>query len=192
MAARGRTRTGASSWLPWRAGTNDGCATAHGDGAKCDGRTTGADGASRLRLGLFPNYLTSKPSQDTFMSFATLATLFSLTSCLLLGFLSCFYHNQKKIFLFVSPQRHCLPKLMPSLLLVDGPFRWMSVIILMSDKEIINMTSLFSILIILSLNFTRGECQENSNVKEYMEKVFFAVRGAILLLISATNSTANS
>eukprot|EP00588_Corethron_pennatum_P031298 CAMPEP_0194318376 /NCGR_PEP_ID=MMETSP0171-20130528/14989_1 /TAXON_ID=218684 /ORGANISM="Corethron pennatum, Strain L29A3" /LENGTH=196 /DNA_ID=CAMNT_0039075261 /DNA_START=88 /DNA_END=677 /DNA_ORIENTATION=+ len=43
------------------------------------------------------------------------------------------------------------------------------------DEEIINTASLFSILIILPLNFTWGECRENSNVKEYMEKVFFAL-----------------
>merc|ERR1711957_392663 len=68
-----------------------------------------------------------------------------------------------------------LPKLMPPLLPVDGSFRWMSVIILVSDEEIINTASQFSILIMLPLNFTGGECRENSNVKEYMEKVFFTL-----------------
>jgi len=80
-----------SSRLPWRAGTNDGYEIAYGDGAKCDGRTAVANGASWRRLGLLPNYLTSKPSRYTSISFSTLATLFSLTSCLLLGFLSCFF-----------------------------------------------------------------------------------------------------
>jgi len=80
-----------SSRVPWRARTNEGCAIAHGDGAKCDGRTAVADGASWRRLGLLSDYLTRKPSRNTSMSFATLTTLISLTSCLLLGFLSCFF-----------------------------------------------------------------------------------------------------
>mmetsp|Transcript_10948 Transcript_10948/g.21664 ORF Transcript_10948/g.21664 Transcript_10948/m.21664 type:complete len:1041 (-) Transcript_10948:21-3143(-) len=175
VAARGRT--GASAWLPWRSG-----------------RTADADGASRRRLDLLPGYLTSKPSRDTSMSFATLAMLFSLLSCLLLVFLSCFYHNQKTSPLFISPRRHRLPKLVPPPLPVDGPFRWMSVIVLMSDEEIINRVGydaliflrfhrlalrciikmgLFSFLIILPLNFTGGESRGNSNVKEYMGKLFF-------------------
>jgi len=126
------------------------------------------------------------------MSFTTLAMLFSLTSCLLLDFPNCFYNNQKTSFLFILLQPYRLPKLMPPLLPVDGSFRWMSVIILVSDEEIINTASQFSILIMLPLNFTGGECRENSNVKEYMEKVFFTVGGVILLLINATNSTTNS
>jgi len=81
MVARGKTRTG----------TNNGCAIAHGDGAKCDSRTAVTDRASWRRLGLLSNYLTSKPSRDSSMSFATLTTLFSLTFCLLLVFLSCFF-----------------------------------------------------------------------------------------------------
>ena len=124
MAARGRTRTRASLRLPWRVGTNDGCATAHGDGAKCDGLKVDADGASLCHLGLLSDYLTSKLSRDTFMFFATLTMIFSLTSCLLLGFLSCFYHNQKTSPLFISPRWHHLPKLTPPLLLVESRFRW--------------------------------------------------------------------
>jgi len=72
----------------------------------------------------------------------------------------------------------------------------MLVIVLMSDEKIINRVGydaliflrfhrlalhciiklgMFSLLIVLPLNFTGGESQENSNMKEYMGKTFFTV-----------------
>ena len=79
------------------------------------------------RLGFLPEYIeNASVSRDTSMSFATLITLFGTMSCLLLIFLSCFYHNQKTSPLFISPRRHRLPKLVPPPLPVEGYFDWVS------------------------------------------------------------------
>lgn len=79
------------------------------------------------RLGFLPEYIENASSiRETSMSFATLITLFGTMSCLLLIFLSCFYHNQKTSPLFISPRRHRLPKLVPPPLPVEGYFDWVS------------------------------------------------------------------
>lgn len=80
------------------------------------------------RLGFLPEYIENASSSrfETSMSFATLITLFGTMSCLLLIFLSCFYHNQKTSPLFISPRRHRLPKLVPPPLPVEGYFDWVS------------------------------------------------------------------
>jgi hypothetical protein len=79
------------------------------------------------RLGFLPEYVENASSlRETSMSFATLITLFGTMSCLLLIFLSCFYHNQKTSPLFISPRRHRLPKLVPPPLPVEGYFDWVS------------------------------------------------------------------
>ena len=62
--------------------------------------------------------------RETSMSFATLTMLFLLMGCILVIFLSCFYHNQKTSPLFISPRRHRLPKLVPPPLPIDGYFDW--------------------------------------------------------------------
>lgn len=64
--------------------------------------------------------------RETSMSFATLMMLFVLMSCVLVIFLSCFYHNQKTSPLFISPRRHRLPKLVPPPLPIDGYLDWVS------------------------------------------------------------------
>ena len=79
------------------------------------------------RLGFLPEYIENPlASRETAMSFATLITLFVCMSCILVIFLSCFYHNQKTSPLFISPRRHRLPKLVPPPLPVDGYFDWVS------------------------------------------------------------------
>lgn len=79
------------------------------------------------RLSFLPSYVEDiNQYRETSMSFATLAMLFVLMSCMLLVFLSCFYHNQKTSPLFISPRRHRLPKLVPPPLPVDGYFSWVS------------------------------------------------------------------
>ena len=79
------------------------------------------------RLGFLPNYIDNASTiRETSMSFATLITLFVTMSCILLIFLSCFYHNQKTSPLFISPRRHRLPRLVPPPLPVNGYFDWVS------------------------------------------------------------------
>jgi hypothetical protein len=77
------------------------------------------------RLSFMPNYVEDiNAFRETSMSFATLMMLFVIMGCLLLIFLSCFYHNQKTSPLFISPRRHRLPKLVPPPLPIDGYFDW--------------------------------------------------------------------
>lgn len=77
------------------------------------------------RLGFLPDYVEDASSfRETSMSFATLVTLFVTMTCILLIFLSCFYHNQKTSPLFISPRRHRLPKLVPPPLPIEGYFDW--------------------------------------------------------------------
>ena len=79
------------------------------------------------RLGFLPEYVENASAyRETSMSFSTLFTLFASMSCILVIFLSCFYHNQKTSPLFISPRRHRLPKLVPPPLPVDGYFDWVS------------------------------------------------------------------
>jgi hypothetical protein len=80
---------------------------------------------SHRRLGFMPSYVEDASAfRETSMSFATLMMLFVIMSCILLIFLSCFYHNQKTSPLFISPRRHRLPKLVPPPLPIDGYFDW--------------------------------------------------------------------
>jgi len=91
----------------------------------------------RRRLGFLPNYVEDVSAfRETSMSFATLAMLFTIMTCVLIVFLSCFYHNQKTSPLFASPRRHRLPKLVPPPLPVDGTFSWIKVCFYMSDEEV--------------------------------------------------------
>jgi hypothetical protein len=91
----------------------------------------------RRRLGLLPHYVQDiNVYRETSMSFATLVMLFTIMTCVLLIFLSCFYHNQKTSPLFASPRRHRLPKLVPPPLPVDGTFSWIKVCFYMSDEEV--------------------------------------------------------
>ena len=81
----------------------------------------------RLTFDFMPNYVDDPYFyRETSMSFATLMMLFVLMSCILVVFLSCFYHNQKTSPLFISPRRHRLPKLVPPPLPIDGYFDWVS------------------------------------------------------------------
>lgn len=91
----------------------------------------------RRRLGFLPNYVEDVSSfRETSMSFATLVMMFTIMTCVLLVFLSCFYHNQKTAPLFASPRRHRLPKLVPPPLPVDGTFSWIKVCFYLSDEEV--------------------------------------------------------
>ena len=93
--------------------------------------------ANHRRLGFLPAYIEDVSSyRETSMSFATLVMLFTIMSCLMAVFLSCFYHNQKTSPLFISPRRHRLPKLVPPPLPVDRFFSWIKVILFMSDEEV--------------------------------------------------------
>jgi hypothetical protein len=81
--------------------------------------------SSHRRLSFLPNYVRDvSVFHETSMSFASLAMLFLIMSCIFLIFLSCFYHNQKTSPLFISPRRHRLPKLVPPPLPVDSAFSW--------------------------------------------------------------------
>lgn len=81
----------------------------------------------RLTYDFMPDYSEDPYAyRNTSMSFATLMMLFVLMSCVLVIFLSCFYHNQKTSPLFISPRRHRLPKLVPPPLPVEGYFDWVS------------------------------------------------------------------
>jgi len=93
--------------------------------------------ANHRRLGFLPAYIEDVSAyRETSMSFATLVMLFTIMSCLMVVFLSCFYHNQKTSPLFISPRRHRLPKLVPPPLPVDRFFSWIKVILFMSDEEV--------------------------------------------------------
>lgn len=83
------------------------------------------------RLGWLPYYVPTyvedaSENRVTSMNFATLFTLFLCMFCIMVIFLSCFYHNQKTSPLFISPRRHRLPKLVPPPLPIDGYFDWVS------------------------------------------------------------------
>lgn len=79
------------------------------------------------RLGFLPNYVEDVSTfRESSMSFATLTMLFTIMTCVMIVFLSCFYHNQKTSPLFISPRRHRLPRLVPPPLPVDGTFSWVS------------------------------------------------------------------
>ena len=93
--------------------------------------------SNHRRLGFLPAYIEDVSAyRETSMSFATLVMLFTIMSCLMVVFLSCFYHNQKTSPLFISPRRHRLPKLVPPPLPVDRFFGWIKVILFMSDEEV--------------------------------------------------------
>jgi len=83
----------------------------------------------RRQLSFLPSYVEDVSAfRETSMSFATLAMLFTIMTCVLIVFMSCFYHNQKTSPLFASPRRHRLPRLVPPPLPVDGIFSWVSVL----------------------------------------------------------------
>jgi len=104
---------------------------------------------STRQLGFLPNYVEDASAfRETSMSFATLTMLFTIMTCLLIIFLSCFYHNQKTAPLFASPRRHRLPNLVPPPLPVDGTFSWIKVCFYMSDEEIIGRVGFDSLIFI--------------------------------------------
>ena len=112
--------------------------------------------SERRRLGYLPDYVYDASAyKETSMSFATLMMLFTIMSCILIVFLSCFYHNQKTSPLFSSPRRHRLPKLVPPPLPVEGTFSWIKICFFISDEEVsclVGIThSVFTSLIILNM-----------------------------------------
>uniref|UniRef100_A0A7S3QEH8 CSC1/OSCA1-like 7TM region domain-containing protein n=2 Tax=Chaetoceros debilis TaxID=122233 RepID=A0A7S3QEH8_9STRA len=149
----------------------------------------------RRKLGFLPNYVGDVSAfRETSMSFATLVMLFTIMTCVVIVFLSCFYHNQKTSPLFASPRRHRLPRLVPPPLPVDGTFSWIKVCFYMSDEEIINRVgfdalifirfhrlalrcilkmSIFSFLVLLPLNFTGGGHANASDLKGYVGSLLF-------------------
>jgi len=146
------------------------------------------------RLDFLPDYVENASAyRETSMSFATLITLFVSMSCILVIFLSCFYHNQKTSPLFISPRRHRLPKLVPPPLPIDGYFDWIKVCFYLSDQEIIQRIgydaliflrfhrlalrcivkmSVFSFLVLLPLNYTGAGGADAENIKGYVESLF--------------------
>eukprot|EP00571_Detonula_confervacea_P006281 CAMPEP_0172319724 /NCGR_PEP_ID=MMETSP1058-20130122/38513_1 /TAXON_ID=83371 /ORGANISM="Detonula confervacea, Strain CCMP 353" /LENGTH=1134 /DNA_ID=CAMNT_0013034843 /DNA_START=202 /DNA_END=3606 /DNA_ORIENTATION=+ len=150
---------------------------------------------SHRRLGFLPSYVEDvNYLRASSMSFATLTMMYIIMSCILLVFLSCFYHNQKTSPLFVSPRRHRLPKLVPPPLPVDGAFSWVKICLFISDEEIINRVgfdsliflrfhrlalrcilkmSVFSFLVLLPLNFTGGGRAAANDLKGYVDSLLF-------------------
>ncbi len=89
------------------------------------------------RLNFLPDYVEDATAfRETAMSFATLAMLFTIMTCVMIVFLSCFYHNQMTSPLFISPRRHRLPNLVPPPLPVDGTFSWIKVCFYIDDEEV--------------------------------------------------------
>jgi len=149
----------------------------------------------RRRLGFLPNYVEDVSAfRETSMSFATLTMLFTIMTCVMIVFLSCFYHNQQTSPLFSSPRRHRLPRLVPPPLPVDGTFSWIKVCFYMSDEELINRVgfdalifirfhrlslrcivkmSVFSFIVLLPLNFTGGGHANASDIKGYVGSLLF-------------------
>ena len=147
------------------------------------------------RLGFLPSYVEDVTMfRESSMSFATLTMLFIIMSCLMVVFLSCFYHNQKTSPLFISPRRHRLPNLVPPPLPVDRTLSWVQVCLCMSDEEIITRVgydalifirfhrlalrcivkmSVFSFLVLLPLNFTGGGHANASDLKGYVGTLLF-------------------
>lgn len=118
-------------------------ASASGASASISSMEQIASFENHRRLGYMPNYVEDVGSfRETSMSFATLAMMFTIMTCVLLIFLSCFYHNQKTAPLFASPRRHRLPKLVPPPLPVDGTFSWIKVCFYMSDEEVSSIVSI--------------------------------------------------
>lgn len=120
-----------------------------GPGSNPDNFAADHDNDSSRHLGFLPNYVEDASAfRETSMSFATLTMLFTIMTCLLIVFLSCFYHNQKTAPLFASPRRHRLPNLVPPPLPVDGTFSWIKVCFYMSDEEIIGRVGFDSLIFI--------------------------------------------
>ena len=150
---------------------------------------------SGRRLSFLPPYVEDVSAfRETSMSFATLAMLYVIFTCLLAIFMSCFYHNQKTSPLFISPRRHRLPKLVPPPLPVDGFTSWVKICFFLSDEEIINRIgfdsliflrfhrlalrcivkmSVFSFIVLLPLNFTGGGHANASDLKGYVGSLLF-------------------
>jgi len=144
---------------------------------------------------ILPSYAVDVTAfRETSMSFLTLVMLFTIMSCVLIVFLSCFYHNQKTSPLFISPRRHRLPKLVPPPLPVDGTFSWIKVCFYMSDEEILNRIgfdaliflrfhrlalrcivkmSVFSFIVLLPINFTGGGHLNAQDLKGYVGSLLF-------------------
>jgi len=159
-----------------------------------DNVTVVADDGQSRRLSFLPDYVEDASSyRETSMSFATLVTLFVTMACILLIFMSCFYHNQKTSPLFISPRRHRLPKLVPPPLPIEGYFDWIRVCFFLSDQEIIQRIgydcliflrfhrlalrcivkmSIFSFLVLLPLNYTGGGRANAQDLKGYVESLF--------------------
>jgi len=150
----------------------------------------------RRRLDSFlPDYATDANAfKETSMSFLTLVMLFTIMTCVLVIFLSCFYHNQKTSPLFISPRRHRLPKLVPPPLPVDGTFSWIKICFYMSDEEIIGRVgfdslvflrfhrlalrcivkmSVFSFIVLLPINFTGGGHLNAEDLKGQIGNLLF-------------------
>jgi hypothetical protein len=147
------------------------------------------------RLSFLPPYVEDVSAfRETSMSFATLAMLYVIFTCLFAIFMSCFYHNQKTSPLFISPRRHRLPKLVPPPLPVDGFTSWVKICFFLSDEEIINRIgfdsliflrfhrlalrcivkmSVFSFIVLLPLNFTGGGHANASDLKGYVGSLLF-------------------
>lgn len=156
---------------------------------------SGSVDAEHRRLGFLPSYVEDVGSfRETSMSFATLTMLFVIMSCLMMIFISCFYHNQKTSPSFTSPRRHRLPKLVPPPLPVDGFMSWAKICLFLSDEEIINRIgydsliflrfhrlalrcivkmSVFSFVVLLPLNFTGGGHANASDLKGYVGSLLF-------------------
>eukprot|EP00934_Nitzschia_sp_Nitz4_P003426 Nitzschia sp. Nitz4//scaffold25_size161228//3967//7344//NITZ4_002409-RA/size161228-processed-gene-0.175-mRNA-1//-1//CDS//3329544523//3416//frame0 len=139
---------------------------------------------------IMPNYDENPYAyQQTTLSFAALTMLFVIMTCILLIFMSCFYHNQKTSPLFISPRRHRLPKLVPPPMPVDGYFEWIKVCFFLSDEEIIQRVgfdtliflrfhrlalrcivkmSIFSFIVLLPLNYTGRGRANAKDLKDYV------------------------
>ena len=181
--------------LMWHSGetvTNDNSNGALLIPAEAASDTLGAHGR---RLSFLPAYVEDVSSlHETSMSFATLAMLYLILTCIFAIFMSCFYHNQKTSPLFISPRRHRLPKLVPPPLPIDGFMSWVKICFFLSDEEIINRVgfdsliflrfhrlslrcivkmSVFSFMVILPLNFTGGGHANASDLKGYVGSLLF-------------------
>lgn len=142
------------------------------------------------RLASYPSYLEATSTQlDTKMTIASFFFLAVIAFVMIGTFVSCFMHSLLTSPLFTSARRHRLPLLVPPPLPTRTFLGWAKACFYMSDEEIVRRVgydsliflrfhrlslrclvkiSLFSLLVLLPVNFTGGEHKRNEDDYGYV------------------------
>ena len=141
--------------------------------------------SSRRGLASYPSYLEATSTQlDTKMNIVSFFFLAIIALVMIGTFVSCFMHSLLTSPLFTSARRHRLPLLVPPPLPTQTFLGWAKACFYMSDEEIARRVgydsliflrfhrlslrclvkiSLFSLFVLLPINFTGGEVRPQDN-----------------------------